>query len=76
MREEFAAEGRTFTATERERIYTPIGLDLGGEAPYQIAHSIVAELLAVHNDREPGHLSAREGPIHDRAPLVGAEGDD
>jgi xanthine dehydrogenase accessory factor len=76
MREEFAAEGRTFTATERERIYTPIGLDLGGEAPYQIAHSIVAELLAVHNDREPGHLSAREGPIHDRAPLAGAEGDD
>jgi xanthine dehydrogenase accessory factor len=76
MREEFAAEGRTFTATERERIYTPIGLDLGGEAPYQIAHSIVAELLAVHNDREPGHLSARKGPIHDRAPLAGAEGDD
>jgi xanthine dehydrogenase accessory factor len=73
MREEFAAEGRTFTPAERDRIYTPIGLDLGGETPYQIAHSIVAELLAVHNDREPGHLSAREGPIHDRAPLAGTD---
>lgn len=73
MHEEFAAEGRTFTAEERERIYTPIGLDLGGEAPYQIAHSIVAELLAVHNDREPDHLSSREGPIHDRAPLAAGE---
>jgi xanthine dehydrogenase accessory factor len=73
MRDEFAAEGRTFTPAERERIYTPIGLDLGGETPYGIAHSVVAELLAVHNDREPDHLSAREGPIHDRAPLAGAE---
>ena len=71
MREEFAAEDRTFTPAERERIYTPIGLDLGSESPYEIAHSIVAELLAVHNDREPDHLSAREGPIHDREPLAG-----
>jgi xanthine dehydrogenase accessory factor len=49
-----------------DRIYTPIGLDLGSGTPYGIAHSIVAELLAVANNRDPKHLSAREGPIHER----------
>jgi xanthine dehydrogenase accessory factor len=64
---EFDAEGCPLVPADRERIYAPIGLDLGGETPYQVAHSIVAEVLAVHNDREPGHLSTREGPIHDRS---------
>jgi xanthine dehydrogenase accessory factor len=68
----FAAEDRTFSDEERERIYTPAGLDLGGGTPVQIAHSIVAEVTAVHNDREPGHLSERDGPIHDRS-AVGEE---
>ncbi|WP_313691849.1 XdhC family protein [Halorarum halobium] len=66
MREAFAEAGRTLTDAERERVYTPIGLSLGGDTPYQIAHSIVAELLAVAHDRTPEHLSRREGPIHER----------
>jgi xanthine dehydrogenase accessory factor len=70
MREEFAEEGRSFTEDELDRIYTPIGLSLGGDTPYQIAYSIVGELLAVANDRTPEHLSRREGPIHDRVELT------
>jgi len=66
MREAFTEEGRTFTETELDRIYTPIGVDLGGDSPYQIAYSIVGELLAVANSRDPGHLTERAGPIHDR----------
>ena len=66
MREAFAEEGRTFTETELDRIYTPIGVNLGGDSPYQIAYSIVAELLAVANGRDPGHLAERAVPIHDR----------
>ncbi|RQG91100.1 XdhC/CoxI family protein [Natrarchaeobius halalkaliphilus] len=66
MIEEFDAEERTITDDDRSSLYTPIGLDLGGGSPYQIAHSIVAEVLAVHNDRDPRHLRAREGHIHDR----------
>jgi len=62
----FEEEGRTFTDEELAALYTPVGLDLGGGSPYQIAHSIVAEVLAVANDRTPRHLKAREGPIHDR----------
>ncbi|MFB6204974.1 MAG: XdhC family protein [Haloglomus sp.] len=69
IREAFAEEGRTFSEAELERIYTPIGLDLGTGTPYGIAYSIVAELLAVANDRTPEHLSRREGPIHERVEL-------
>jgi len=69
MREAFAREGRTFDEDELARIYTPIGLDLGGGTPFHIAQSIVAEVTAVHHDREPRHLTEREGPIHDRVQL-------
>ncbi|EMA47342.1 XdhC family protein [Halococcus saccharolyticus] len=62
----FADDGVTLPENALDRIYTPIGLDLGGDSPYRIAYSIVAELLAVANDRTPQHLSNREGPIHDR----------
>ncbi|MXR52829.1 XdhC/CoxI family protein [Halovenus sp. WSH3] len=66
MREEFDAEGRAFSEDELDSLYTPVGLDLGGGSPYQIALSIVSEVLAVANDREPQHLTERAGPIHDR----------
>lgn len=66
IRSAFAEEGVTFTGADLDRIYTPVGLDLGGGSPYQIAQSIVAELLAVKNDREPDHLREREGTIHER----------
>ena len=67
---DFAEEDRPITDAERRRIFTPIGLSLGGDTPYQIAFSIVGELLAVANDRRPEHLSRREGPIHDRVELT------
>ena len=73
MCEEFDAEDRPLVPADRERVYAPIGLDLGSETPYQVAHSILAEVLAVHNDREPTHLSAREGPIHDRSTSTDSE---
>lgn len=70
MREEFAGEGRMVTQAELERIYTPIGLSLGGDSPFQIAFSIVGELLAVAHDRTPQHLTQRTGPIHDRTDIT------
>ena len=66
MREAFADEGKRLSTAELDRVYTPAGLDLGSDTPYQIAHSIVGEMLAVANGREPRHLRDREGPIHAR----------
>ena len=65
MLSEFRAEGKNLTS-HTDRIYTPIGLDIGGGSPYQIATSIISEILSVHTHRSPTHLRDREGPIHDR----------
>ena len=52
-------------ATEAaERVFAPVGLDLGADGPEQVAISVVAELLAVRAGRAPTHLRARTGPIH------------
>lgn len=64
MRAEFANEGRELGIDELDRISTPVGLNLGGNEPTQIAMSVVSEVVAVYNDRNGGRLSEREGPIH------------
>ncbi len=66
LREELDADGTTLSAADLDRISTPVGLDLGGGEPIQIALSIVSEALAVHNSRSGGRLKEQEGPIHDR----------
>ena len=47
------------------RIHSPIGLDLGGETPEDIALSIVAEVQAVLNRRSGRALRELDAPIHD-----------
>jgi xanthine dehydrogenase accessory factor len=66
LRDDLADAGRPLTDADLDRLYAPIGLDLGGGAPYQIATSIVSEVLAVHNGRQPRHLRERKSPIHGR----------
>jgi len=74
MLTEFDDEGTQFGEAALSSLYTPVGLDLGGGSPWQIAHSIVAEVLAVSNGRTPGHLQEREGPIHERIDVASDEG--
>lgn len=45
-------------------IASPIGLDIGAEGPDEIAVSIVAEILAVKNDRNGQSLKFRKSSIH------------
>jgi xanthine dehydrogenase accessory factor len=67
MREALADEdGTELSSDDLDRISTPIGLDLGGGEPNQIALSIVSEVLAVSNGRDGGRLTHSEGPIHPR----------
>lgn len=69
MLDAFEREERSVPPAQLERLYTPVGLDVGSDTPYQIALSIVGEVLAVSNDRQPGHLRDRGAPIHDRVEL-------
>jgi xanthine/CO dehydrogenase XdhC/CoxF family maturation factor len=47
------------------RLRSPVGLDLGGDTPEEIALSVIAEVQAVLNGREGGALQERDAPIHD-----------
>jgi xanthine dehydrogenase accessory factor len=51
------------TAEQLDRVYSPIGLDLGGSTPEETALSIIAEVVAVKNGRTGGSLRATMGPI-------------
>jgi xanthine dehydrogenase accessory factor len=66
---DLAARGRPCSDSVLERIYGPIGLDVGGDGPEAIALSIVAELSAVMNGRAAAHLRDRAASVHD-APVV------
>jgi len=60
-------EGVPIDDAQRARLYAPVGLDLGAEAPEEIALSVLSEMLAVRNGRAAVPLRERPGPIHETA---------
>jgi xanthine dehydrogenase accessory factor len=70
IREELAADGVELTEEQLARVATPVGLDVGGGEPVQIALSIVSEALAVLNGRDGGRLRDREGAIHGEREII------
>jgi xanthine/CO dehydrogenase XdhC/CoxF family maturation factor len=55
---------RQLGARDADKLFAPVGLDLGADGPEQVAISIVAELLTVHAGRAPLHLRDKAGGIH------------
>jgi xanthine/CO dehydrogenase XdhC/CoxF family maturation factor len=62
--EELRRDGKGFDETMLERLYAPVGLDIGGESPEEIALSIIAEIRSVLSNRQGGFLRERNGGIH------------
>ncbi|MBI3481634.1 MAG: XdhC family protein, partial [Bacteroidetes bacterium] len=66
MLEEFVTEEIVLSEGDLNRIHSPIGLDIGAEAPDEIAVSIIAEIQAKFAHREGWFLKSIDGPIHQR----------
>lgn len=66
MIEEYAREGIRLSGDDLHRIHSPIGLDIGAEAPDEIALSIVSEIQGKFSSRSGGFLKYRNAPIHQR----------
>jgi xanthine dehydrogenase accessory factor len=66
MLDEFRKEGIEFSTEDHQRVHSPIGLDIGAEAPDEIAVSIIAEIQSKFSNRSGGFLKYRNGPIHQR----------
>lgn len=63
--EELERTGQGIDPVDRSRLRNPVGLDLGGTTPEEIALAIVSEIVAMRSGRAGGALTARERPIHD-----------
>jgi xanthine dehydrogenase accessory factor len=63
--QDLASAGGVPTADQRSRFYAPVGFDLGGETPAEVALSIIAEIQAFLTGRAGGPLRERVLPIHD-----------
>lgn len=55
------------TEADLERLHGPIGLNIGGRSPEEMAISILAEIIAVRNGRSGGSLRASVGGIRGTA---------
>jgi xanthine/CO dehydrogenase XdhC/CoxF family maturation factor len=66
MIDEYAKEGIQVSGDDLHRIHSPIGLDIGAEAPDEIAISIISEIQSKFANRSGGFLKYRDAPIHYR----------
>lgn len=64
--EELAESGREFSEKLLEKLYAPVGLDIGADTPETIALSILSEIQSVSAGREGGFLRKRETSIYGR----------
>jgi xanthine dehydrogenase accessory factor len=68
MQKEFLNQSIQLLPEDYHRIHSPIGLDIGAEAPDEIAVSIIAEIQTKFANRSGGFLKYHPGPIHQRDP--------
>lgn len=66
MLSELQQSGMEISAEQKDRLFGPVGLDIGAETAEEIAVSIIAEIQAVFSGRNGGVLRQKQQPIHGR----------
>ncbi|MGI8640368.1 MAG: XdhC family protein [Pyrinomonadaceae bacterium] len=64
--QELREENEDFSQNRLNKLYAPVGLDIGASSPETIALSIVAEIQSVLSNREGGFLRRQHGSIYNR----------
>ncbi len=62
--------GITITESQKDKIYGPVGLDIGAETSAEIALAIIAEIKAVLSDRPGVPLKFLTTKIHAENPII------
>ncbi len=65
MYDRMTEEGITILSEQEERIYSPVGLDIGAATPEEIALSVCAEIRAFFSGRDANRLKLRNKPIYE-----------
>jgi xanthine/CO dehydrogenase XdhC/CoxF family maturation factor len=66
MIDELRADGMEITDEMMEKVYGPVGLEIGAETAEEISLSIIAEIQAILNGKEGGLLRRKVDVIHAR----------
>jgi len=64
MLENLENKGVLIGSEDMKKIFGPVGLHIGAEAPEEIALSVVSEVKTVLGGGDAGFLRDKEGPIH------------
>ncbi len=65
MVENLEKSGKKLSEEDKDKLYGPAGLNLGAEAPEEIALSIISEVKAVLAGEKGTPLREKSGPIHE-----------
>lgn len=66
MLDELAENGFELQPEMLDRIYAPVGLEIGAETPAEIGLSILAEIQAVLSGKNARPLREKDAPIHEK----------
>lgn len=69
MLAELQDEGLEFTPDQMQKVYGPLGLDIGAETPEEIALSVISEIKAVLTGKPGTSLRHKPDAIHDRTTI-------